>query len=413
VLSAITTTNAFQSANLVIRVSSRLGRWGWWGLSMFSDINWTWISNKLDDVLLESRKTIIYQIYIAAISPLIQVRISRNHFLDYLISYTIILLLDHLRIALKSISMATVAPLKTVTANNHFQSGLIKSTYVTDKFNEIYSPRGDTTVTLNYFRPPEDGSVPYNFVEKQPEGVAQRNFGDFDVIVPIHDIRGRESEYTLDKDAFMVVSNVSDSAERDFCDDESIKKNYYPEVEKLILDNVPGSNKVFIFDHTIRRSSPNAHRAPVTRVHIDQTVKSATARVHHHLPEEAEKLLQGRYRIINIWRPLNGPVQANPLGFASSSTLKDEDLIPIEHRYPDITGETAGIRYNKTQEWHYLSGMNNNERLFLECFDSESRKLGSGVQGGRVPHTAFKDPRTPQNAIGRESIEVRALVFGP
>jgi hypothetical protein len=191
------------------------------------------------------------------------------------------------------------------------------------------------------------------------------------------------------------------------------KKNYYPEVEKLILDHVPGTNKVFIFDHTIRRSTAGAPRAPVTRVHIDQTVKSATQRVHHHLPKEAEKLLQGRYRIINIWRPLNGPVQANPLGFASSSTLRDEDLIPVEHRYPDRTGETAGIRYNPGQKWHYLSGMKNNERLFLECFDSEARKPGTKVLGGRVPHTAFQDPRTPEGAVGRESIEVRALVFGP
>lgn len=307
--------------------------------------------------------------------------------------------------------MATAAPLQATAAHNLSKSARAEAAYV--EHQDAYIPRGDTIVTLNYFQPPKDGSAPHNYVEKQPDGKPQRNFGDFDVQIPIRDVRGHESEYTLDKDAFLVVSDVPDSAERDFTDDESIKKNYYPEVEKLILDNVPGANKVFIFDHTIRRSNPNAQRAPVTRVHIDQTEKSATARVHQHLPEEAEKLLQGRYRIINIWRPLNGPVQASPLGFASSSSLKDEDLIPIEHRYPDRTGETAGIRYNEGQKWHYLSGMKNNERLFLECFDSESRKPGSKVLGGRVPHTAFQDPRTPKNAVGRESIEVRALVFGP
>ncbi len=93
--------------------------------------------------------------------------------------------------------------------------------------------------------------------------------------------------------------------------------------------------------------------------------------------------------------------------------MQDSDVIPVEHRYPDRTGETAGIRYNEGQKWYYWSGMGNNERLFLECFDSEALKAGSGVQGGRVPHTAFKDPRTPEGAVGRESIEVRALVFGP
>jgi len=308
--------------------------------------------------------------------------------------------------------MTTVAYI--TPAHNLSQSSRAEAVYNNGTTqSNTFIPRGDTTVTLNYFRPPEDGSVPFNYVEPQPEGQPQRNFGDFDVKVPMHDIRGSESEYTLDKDAFQVVPNVPDSAEREFVEDESIKKNYFPEVEKLLLDNVPGSNRVFIFDHTIRRSNPDAPRAPVTRVHIDQTKKSATARVHVHLPEEAEKLLQGRFRLINVWRPLNGPVQTSPLAFASSSTLKDEDLIPIEHRYPDRTGETAGIRYNEGQKWHYLSGMKNNERLLLECFDSEGHNPGSKVQGGRVPHTAFQDPRAAANAVGRESIEVRALVFGP
>ena len=314
--------------------------------------------------------------------------------------------------------MTTEQPLQVTSAHNLSQSARTEAAHTNGSTNNIsnnssFIPRGDTVVTLNYFRPPEDGSVPFNFVEQPPEGQPQRNFGDFDVWVPIKDVRGHESDYTLDKDAFKVVSNVSESAERDFTDDESIKKNYYPEVERLILDHVPGSNKIFIFDHTIRRSNPNAHRAPVTRVHIDQTAKSVKQRVQHHLPEEAERLLQGRYRIINIWRPLNGPVQASPLGFASSASVLDDDVIPVEHRYPDRTGETAGVRYNEGQKWHYLSGMRNDERLFLECFDSEALKKGSGVQGGRVPHTAFTDTRTPEGAVGRESIEVRALVFGP
>jgi len=308
--------------------------------------------------------------------------------------------------------MTTAAPLQATAAHNLSQSARAEASYE-QNVDSTFIPRGDAIVTLNYMRLPEDGSAPYNYVEPQPEGHPQRNFGDIDIQVPIHDIRGRESEYSLDKDAFAVVSQVPESAERNFVDDDSIKENYYPEVQQLILDNVPGSNKVFIFDHTIRRSNPNAHRAPVNRVHIDQTLKSAIQRVRQHLPEEAETLLNGRYRIINIWRPLNGPVQASPLAFASSSTLNNEDLVPVEHRYPDRTGETAGIRYNEGQKWHYLSGMRNDERLFLECFDSESLKADTNVQGGRVPHTAFKDPRTPEGARGRESIEVRALVFGP
>jgi hypothetical protein len=192
----------------------------------------------------------------------------------------------------------------------------------------------------------------------------------------------------------------------DWTDEEKIKSVYYPEVEQLLLDNLPGSHKIFLFDHTIRR--PGTNRSAVTRVHIDQTAKSTAARVSHHLPDEAEELLRGRFRIVNVWRPLNGPVQANPLAVADSATVLDEDLIPVEHRYPERTGETAGVKYNEGQKWYYLSGMENNERLFLKCYDSDET-VG---RYGRVPHTAFDDPRTPKDAPGRESIEVRALVFG-
>jgi len=311
--------------------------------------------------------------------------------------------------------MTTTAPVTTAPHNlsHNSHTDHTEATAQSQYKESSFVPRGDAIITLNYFKPPEDGSKPFNYVEKQPEGHPQRNFGDANYQVPFTDIRGRESQYNLDKDAFAVILGVPESAEKEFRDEESVKKNYYPEVEQLILDNVPGSKKVLIFDHTIRRSDPDAPRTPVTRVHIDQTAKSAAQRVRRHLPDEAEKLLQGRYRIINVWRPLNGPVQATPLGFASSATVSDDDVIPVEHRYPDTTGETAGIRYNEGQKWHYLSGMQNDERLFLECFDSDSLKKGTKIQGGRVPHTAFTDPRTPEGARGRESIEVRCLVFGP
>jgi len=223
----------------------------------------------------------------------------------------------------------------------------------------------------------------------------------------LNDLRGQETKFNLDNNAFEVIPNVP-SEEYDFTDDEKIKRVYYPEVEKLLLDSVPGANRVLLFDHTIRRSNPDAARAPVTRVHIDQTPSSAESRVRLHLPDEAENLLAGRYRIINVWRPLNGPVMAHPLAVADSATVSDEDLIAVEHRYPNRTGETAGVKYNPNQKWYYWSGMKNEDRMLLKCFDSDEA-VG---QWGRVPHTAFVNPNTPEGANGRESIEVRALVFG-
>ena len=299
--------------------------------------------------------------------------------------------------------MTTAAPLQPTPA--HQPQPFLSST-LDDAIQNQGSPvpRGPVRSTLIFYSPPVDGSTPFNYVEKPPEGQPQRNYNEHWKEVQINDVRGRESNYTLDNNSFQTLAGV-DSAEKDFNDDEHIKRVYYPEVEQLLLNNVPGAQRVLLFDHTIRRSGPEAKRAPVTRVHIDQTPKSAEARVRFHLPDEADTLLQGRYRIINVWRPLNGPVVAHPLAIADSASVKDEDLVGVEHRYPTRTGETAGVKHRDGQVWYYWSGMRNDERLFLQCSDSNNFK-------GRVPHTAFVDPRTPVGAPGRESIEVRALVFG-
>ncbi|KAK5716031.1 hypothetical protein LTR15_009856 [Elasticomyces elasticus] len=268
---------------------------------------------------------------------------------------------------------------------------------------DIPIPRGSTKASLTFYSAPPDGAAPFNYVEPQPEGHPQRNFGEFNQEVTIQDVRGRESDFDMNTNGFSVIQGVS-SEEKDFTDDEHIKQIYYPEVEKVLLENAPGANRIFLFDHTVRRSDPGAKRTPVTRAHIDQTTKSATARVHLHMKEEADELLKGRVRLINVWRPLNGPVVASPLAYADSRSVPDSDIIGVEHRYPDRTGETASVKFTEQGRWHYLSGMKNDERILLQCYDSKD--------GARTPHTAFTDPRTQPGWPGRESIEVRALVFG-
>ncbi|CAJ2511658.1 Uu.00g072830.m01.CDS01 [Anthostomella pinea] len=278
-------------------------------------------------------------------------------------------------------------------------------------------PRGPITANINFTHPPPAGTTAYNYVDAPPAGQAQRNIETNPQPVPITDIRGQESSYNLDRDAFQIIASQPPSAEVLFEDDASIESNYYPEVEKLLLHHIPNSTRVVIFDHTVRRAGPNAKRSAVQYAHIDQTAYSTQKRVRRHIEDadEAEALLHNRYRIVNVWRTLNAkPVEAMPLAFASSASLDQKDVIPVKHIYSTgYEGETAAIAHNPEQRWHYLSGMTGDERILLECFDSEGLREGSGVEGGRVPHSAFEDPRTRADAEGRESIEVRALVFGP
>lgn len=237
-----------------------------------------------------------------------------------------------------------------------------------------------------------------------PEGQPQSNVEIETRDVTISDLRGIESRFSLSQSAFATLSHVP-SAETEFGSDEHIRSTYYPEVEDLIRKHVDGAKRVVLFDHTVRRQAPGADRAPVTRVHIDQTAASTVARVRLHMGDDADELLRGRYRIINVWRPINGDVESFPLAIADRRTVHAQDLVGIEHRYPDRTGETAGVKYTAEMKWYYWSGMGNDERLLLQCFDSDD-------ETSRVPHTAFADPRSGGAAKPRESIEVRALVFG-
>lgn len=161
-------------------------------------------------------------------------------------------------------------------------------------------PSGDTAAEIVFFKDPADGSTPFNYVYAPPEGQPQHNFGSEIVKVEIQDIRGKESTFSVDSAGFVALSNISSQlVYDDWQNDEIIKKNYYPEVEKLLLDNLTGANHVLIFDHTIRRTTPVANtppadtRGPVQRAHIDQTGEAALNRVRYHLPEEADELLIG------------------------------------------------------------------------------------------------------------------------
>ncbi|KAJ2971396.1 hypothetical protein NQ176_g7710 [Zarea fungicola] len=73
-------------------------------------------------------------------------------------------------------------------------------------------PRGDVIADLNYYHPPADNSNPYNNIDPAPE-LPERNYSDITKPTTIHDIRGRELEFSLDRDAFQVIQDVPASAE--------------------------------------------------------------------------------------------------------------------------------------------------------------------------------------------------------
>ena len=164
------------------------------------------------------------------------------------------------------------------------------------------SPKS-VTATLNYLV--RGAEKPVRYVDEPPAGAPGYNGIDDPRQVRIEDARGRETEFTLDRNGFALVH--APTQVRDFYSPEEVKNVYYPEVERLLKQQL-GASRVFVFDHGVRNGGLPGGRTPSRQVHNDHTVNSAPRRVRDHLGAEAEELLKHRFGVVNVWRPIRGPV---------------------------------------------------------------------------------------------------------
>ena len=261
---------------------------------------------------------------------------------------------------------------------------------------------------LNYFKPSAEKPRTYTY-NPPPPGQPMSTVVSEPHTVAIHDARPVLGRVSLDREGFDLIRFETSVA--NFDDDDTVTAVYYPEVERAVKE-ATGADRVFIFDHTIRRHIPGTKddrvgpRQPVPRIHVDHTVKSGPQRVHELLPDEADELLRGRVQIINLWRPIRGPVLDFPLAICDAASVRFDDLVAAEHIYRHRVGETYQVLYNPAHRWFYVPEMRTDEALLLKCFDTRTDGAARFA-----PHTAFVDPTTPAGAPPRESIEVRTLVF--
>ncbi len=264
------------------------------------------------------------------------------------------------------------------------------------------------TAELNYLAPTLGKPRTYAF--DPPPGEPKTTALPEPHQVPIFDARLIASSISLDREGFALVRHLT--AVNNFVDDKEVTTVYYPAAEAFIRATLK-ADRVFIFDHTIRKRVEGAPdirgagpRQPATRVHVDQTAASGRNRVREHLPDEAEELLKGRVQVINLWRPIRGPLRDAPLAMCDGQTVVHDDLVASDLIYPNRRGETYSVKYNPNHRWFYFPEMTADEALLLKCYDSAA--------DGRTrfgPHTAFIDPTAPADAPPRESIELRTLVF--
>lgn len=251
---------------------------------------------------------------------------------------------------------------------------------------------------------------PHTYTYDPPPGVPRTNATYDAHRMTVRDARPIVAEVSLDREGFAMVRRPS--AVRDFYNEDELRRTYYPEAEQLVA-KATGAVRVVVFDHTLRRRIWGAEdrtagtpRQPVGRVHNDYTEISAPQRVRELMGAEAGALLRRRYEIVNVWRPITGPLRDAPLAVCDARSVDPGDWVPSALIYRDRKGEIYAVHHNPAHRWFYVSDMTPDEALLLKCFDS--------ARDGRArfaPHSAFEDPTAAADKLPRESIELRTLVF--
>ena len=235
----------------------------------------------------------------------------------------------------------------------------------------------------------------------------------------IADCRNLTPAPTVDSAGFALLHQAS--VLTDFYDDADIRTRYYPEIAqflRLALDALD----VVVFDHN-QRSAVRAKqgqagvRMPVDAAHNDYTPQSGPRRACEILSDAGRPAYAGqRMALINVWRPIVGPVQDVPLAVCDARSTAASDFVAtdIHHfgeddlEHPRHSGEIYSLVYNPEHRWYYVADMQPDEVLLLKNWDSSA--------DGRAcftPHTGFRNPAAPATARPRESIEVRTLVIYP
>ncbi len=261
--------------------------------------------------------------------------------------------------------------------------------------------------TINYTV--DNGVSPdYYFYEPEPE-VKLNPPGTDPRAVEIHDAWPRVNELSADREGFEL--HPFGASFDQFDDEPSVKTRFYPQVVEFVKRHT-GAKRVEVFDHTIRKRLPadlkqqtDVQRPAVMLVHSDYTPDSGPQRVRDIVPDDADDLLGRRVAFYNVWKPLYRRVEELPLAMCDARTQDNADLLLMQLKYRDRTGEIYVLRYSAKHQWHYFPQMDASHALLLKTYDSmtdRARFMG---------HTAFEHPDTAADAPRRESIEVRTMAF--
>jgi hypothetical protein len=266
--------------------------------------------------------------------------------------------------------------------------------------------RANDVMAVVPFLDPAGGAPENHF--RAPE----RNKGRYvSLTVPVCNGRKLAQVPSIDREGFGFARHASQVM--DFYDPAEVRKTYYPEIEAFVKAQT-GATFVYVYGDLVRGNKIEQKgqiqvRAAAQFVHNDFTPEAARNHVRELVPAaDAERLFKSRFMQINVWRPIRGPLQTKPLVVCDARTTQPEDFyIGTNYGSTDTSkaeSEYYVLTYRPGQRWCYFPDMQPDEVILIKNYDSTMEDRLSA-------HGSMDDPHMPPNAMPRESIEARTLVF--
>jgi len=232
---------------------------------------------------------------------------------------------------------------------------------------------------------------------------------------PLHIADARSLNTEIEKNGFTLTIIPTTLTYADFTDAKKIESTYALEVQNH-LKKTFGARHARVIDYNVRRRHPTfpisegktyEHQQPAAFVHLDFSHAEAVNMLRILYGDtQAEQIMKRRWAVINVWRPLRGPLFDWPIAVCDARTFdlqrdaQDADAVHSEWTYENVL-----IHHHHDQKWYYFSELKETETMVFKCTDSDDGSCGP------CPHAAFELPKPYANGMLRESVESRVFLL--
>ena len=230
--------------------------------------------------------------------------------------------------------------------------------------------------------------------------------------VVIHNARPRHEagDLDLDRSGFVLVSH--ETSVTDFRSKDVVLGTYFPQMRALMLELTGAHDALPLSFYQVRSKAPehffdayslymHCDYSPDTLLAFAQSVVQQSGSASEYPPQDWD------FAFYNLWRPIGGVVQKDPLVLIDASTVERADIINYRPVKEGGRGQAAVPLFNERQRYYYVPQMRTDEVLVFKQLDSRpGRPLV-------CPHTSFVDPTASADAPNRESIDIRFMCVYP